>query len=262
MRHVSFVLLLLGLPAMAAAQHTWREEPPPPPLSALGPIGLPLSPIGLPLPSIGFSLPPIGMPLLPTGGTPPAPRQPRHDDRMDPRRHGPRSQPPVVYMMLPYPWMSAPPAPTVMPQPSVSVVTAQPPLPDTGSLRFEVEPANLLQLFVDGVYVGTPGDLRNEINLPPGLRRIEFRAPGHQALIVDAQIVAQRTITYRGELNALAHVPFMQRDTQTPTTAPAPVPAGSRTLYVIPGCYLGNVRPEEVKLPAGCDISRVTTYTP
>ncbi len=44
--------------------------------------------------------------------------------------------------------------------------------------------------------------------------------------------------------------------------APAVVPTGSRTFYVIPGCYLGNVPPEKDRLPAGCDISRMTTHAP
>jgi len=45
---------------------------------------------------------------------------------------------------------------------------------------------------------------------------------------------------------------------------PAPfVPAnGSRTLYVIPGCYLGNVLPDVDRLPAGCHISKMKTHTP
>ena len=47
------------------------------------------------------------------------------------------------------------------------------------------------------------------------------------------------------------------------TPPPAIVlPAGSRTLYVIPGCYLGNVLPDKDRLPAGCDISRMKTHTP
>jgi hypothetical protein len=45
--------------------------------------------------------------------------------------------------------------------------------------------------------------------------------------------------------------------------APPPyVPTGDRTLYVIPGCYVGNVPPKDVKLPANCDLSKVTTYVP
>ena len=52
---------------------------------------------------------------------------------------------------------------------------------------------------------------------------------------------------------------------------PAPLPrepeppfvaTGDRTLYVIPGCYVGNVPPKDVKLPASCDLAKLTTFTP
>ena len=43
---------------------------------------------------------------------------------------------------------------------------------------------------------------------------------------------------------------------------PPYVPTGDRTLYVIPGCYVGNVPPKDVRLPANCDLKRVTTYVP
>ena len=43
---------------------------------------------------------------------------------------------------------------------------------------------------------------------------------------------------------------------------PFVAPTGSRTLYLIPGCYLGNVPPDAGRLPAGCDISRLKTYAP
>lgn len=44
--------------------------------------------------------------------------------------------------------------------------------------------------------------------------------------------------------------------------APFVLANGSRTLYVIPGCYLGNVLPDVDRLPAGCDISRMKIHTP
>jgi hypothetical protein len=53
-----------------------------------------------------------------------------------------------------------------------------------------------------------------------------------------------------------------------PTIAPSPpkttsaVPAGSKTMYVIPGCYLGNVSPKEVALPPGCDLKKLMTILP
>jgi hypothetical protein len=33
-------------------------------------------------------------------------------------------------------------------------------------------------------------------------------------------------------------------------------------IYVIPGCYMGNVSPKDIKLRSGCDISKLTTITP
>mgnify|MGYP003575950005 CR=1 FL=1 len=49
-----------------------------------------------------------------------------------------------------------------------------------------------------------------------------------------------------------------------PPQEPEPpfVPSGSRVLYVIPGCYVGNVSPINLKLPATCDLSKLTTFTP
>jgi len=50
-----------------------------------------------------------------------------------------------------------------------------------------------------------------------------------------------------------------------PPPEPAPpimLPTGSRTIYLIPGCYLGNVMPEADRLPKTCDIRRLKTYEP
>lgn len=46
-----------------------------------------------------------------------------------------------------------------------------------------------------------------------------------------------------------------------PPAAPN-VPSGDRTLYVIPGCYVGNVSPVNLKLPPSCDLTKLTTYVP
>jgi hypothetical protein len=40
------------------------------------------------------------------------------------------------------------------------------------------------------------------------------------------------------------------------------VPGGDRTVYVIPGCYVGNVPPTNLKLPPHCDVKKVTTFNP
>lgn len=49
-----------------------------------------------------------------------------------------------------------------------------------------------------------------------------------------------------------------------PPREPEPpfVPSGDRTLYVIPGCYVGNVPPKDIKLPRTCDLAKLTTFTP
>lgn len=133
----------------------------------------------------------------------------------------------------------------------------EPPPTPVGFLRLDVEPREATQIYVDGVYVGTPADLGDEFDLTPGTRRIELRARGYKTLTFSAEIVENRSITYRGALERDAAAP--------PPASPKPpmaVPAGSKTMYVIPGCYLGNVSPKEVVLPRGCDLSKLTTITP
>lgn len=172
--------------------------------------------------------------------------------------------PSVVYVLPPYRYFAeslptstqfvgtAPtPAPPVAPQP---------PLPPMGALRLDVEPKESLQIYVDGVYVGTPADLGDELELAPGTRRIELRANGHRSLIFNAEIVDGRLITYRGSLERVeATEPSAPR---TPAPAAPPAPVGSKVMYMIPGCYLGNVSPKTLVLPAKCDISKLTTISP
>ena len=136
------------------------------------------------------------------------------------------------------------------------------PEPLSGTLRLEVEPADILQVFVDGEYIGTPADLGGALDLQPGSRRIEFRAPGYKTLTIDAQIVSQRTIVYRATLDRIAptRVGPPPAAPVAPAPAPPPAPSGSRTIYLIPGCYMGNVPPQDLKLPAGCDLGRLTTF--
>jgi hypothetical protein len=46
-----------------------------------------------------------------------------------------------------------------------------------------------------------------------------------------------------------------------PTLAPDPPPPPS-TFYYIPGCYMGNVPPDDVELPKGCDRSKLVVRKP
>ena len=120
-------------------------------------------------------------------------------------------------------------------------------------MRLEVEPAALLQIYVDGVFVGTPADVGGDLELRTGAHRIELRAPGYDPVTFDARIESDRGITYRATLRSID---------ARPPEAPIVLPTGNKTLYVIPGCYLGNVLPDAARLPAGCDISRMKTHTP
>lgn len=180
-------------------------------------------------------------------------------------RHN-NSQPPIVYVVPQYRYFpgtvtvgnpfyvtpSAVPAPASTP-PTSSVVPV-------GALRFDVEPRDL-QVFVDGAFVGTPADLNDQIDLTPGTRRIELRARGYKAITFNVEIVRDRTITYRGSL---------ERDVipepKAPTVPRAPespkAPAVPTTIYLIPGCYLGNVAPRAAELRAGCDMSKLTKTSP
>lgn len=136
---------------------------------------------------------------------------------------------------------------------------------ESGRLQLEVTPRDA-QIFVDGAFVGTWSDLAGEVDLPPGVHRVEVRAPDHEAVAIDARIVAGRAITYRARLapaaRAVAKPDPASQSTPSDPMAAEPLPPASQTFYLIPGCYLGNVPPAQVKLPPGCDHSRVMTYTP
>ena len=118
-------------------------------------------------------------------------------------------------------------------------------------MRLELQPTAGLQLFVDGYYVGTLDDVHGELELEAGAHTIEIRASGYETLTFDVKITPGRSISYRGTLK-----PTDAAD------APAPTPVAPTTFYYIPGCYMGNVPPEEVALPPNCDLSRLVTRKP
>ncbi len=129
---------------------------------------------------------------------------------------------------------------------------APPPEPEaasriTGMLRLEITPATGLQYYVDGLYIGSSSELGTQFEVNAGARRIEIRAPGYKPVIFDARFVPGETVTRRGALEPLEDVATLPRAT------------GSKTMYVIPGCFIGNARPEPSALPKGCDIGRLTT---
>jgi hypothetical protein len=133
-------------------------------------------------------------------------------------------------------------------------------VPETGFLRLEVEPRHLIQVFVDGLYLGTIADLGDDIELRLGPRRIELRAPGYRTLIFDTRIEFDRTVVYRGALE-----PVEEMAPVAPVAPATPVPPatpGSRIMYLIPGCYMGNVQPTAAMLRPGCDIGKLITTPP
>jgi hypothetical protein len=123
--------------------------------------------------------------------------------------------------------------------------------PLTGTLRLELQSERDVQVYVDGYFVGTLEDLRDELVLEPGPHSIDVRASDYETLAFDVRIAAGRSITYRGVLTPT-----------TPRPEPLVTPPPPSTFYFIPGCYLGNVHPQEVQLPPGCDLSRMITRTP
>ncbi len=133
---------------------------------------------------------------------------------------------------------------------------APPPEPEaasrmTGMLRLEITPATGLQYYIDGMYIGSSADLGTQFEVNAGARRIEIRASGYKPVIFDARFVPGGTVTRRGALEPLEDVSSLPRA--------LPRATGSTTMYVIPGCFIGNARPEPSALPKGCDIGRLTT---
>jgi hypothetical protein len=254
MRIALTVLVVLGLSAASSAQSPESRSKDPEPRPT---IGLPLPPIGLPLPSIGLPLPPIGLTPAPARDLPPPSRAGRTSGRFGGAGEGRnrRLGPTIIYFVPGGGWGY----PTVGGLPGMS--SAPPPEKKRpgGRVRLELQPGVDPQIYVDGYYVGTLDDASGELTVDAGLHKIELRAEGYETLELSVQVPADRPITYRGELKSLDAQPAPDPAVPAPVDVPPPVPA---TIYMIPGCYVGNVPPAEAGLPAGCDESRAITFEP
>jgi hypothetical protein len=224
--------------------------------------------IGLPLPAIGLPLPPIGLPPAETA----SPSRPQRPDGQPPVL----TPAPIVFFGAPYAfgyedWQQSP-VPGVIPEPPDgperrrdSSGLREQQRDETGRLILDLTPRDS-QVFVNGEFVGTWNDFAGELELPAGRHGIDVRAPGYETLSFDVRIVAGRSIRYRDALNRVAERSGARGPdagiSRPPTTPPATTPTARKTFYLIPGCYLGNVPPEELKLPDGCDLSRMITHTP
>ncbi len=119
-----------------------------------------------------------------------------------------------------------------------------------GFLRVDVPPGVVGQVYLDGYYVGTTEDLNRAMDVTSGRHSIEIRADGYQPAQDDIAVAAGRSVTYRGLLTRAPEPP-------APVSVSAAVESTRpKTFYVIPGCYVGDVLPDESNVPAGCDPQR------
>ena len=265
MRGVLTAVLVVGLSAAVAAQSAAHRSRPfisqPTMALPLPTIGLPLPTIGLPLPSIGLPLSRIGLPPIEpspaharphrgTNASGSAPTTDRQHSQFGSRAR--RSSATVIYFVPAY-GLDYPQTPG-LPFKSSEGEQWTPP---TGSLRLELQPGLVPQVYVDGYYVGTLNDVNAELPLDVGRHRLELRADGYENLELDVQIFPGRSTTYRGTLKAVEPVSVPVPEIPAPTQVSPRAPA---TIYFIPGCYLGDVPPNDARLPAGCDASDAITF--
>lgn len=261
---VAIVVAALSVSAVPArAQAAGAATP-------LPPIGLTLPPIGLPLPRIGLDPPPS--PGLIDGGSRRDDRRGRGGEHRGRRgRHGHT----LVILGLPafaghHDFAGQHDHEVEFDRHTGELPSDRaadlppPPVAERGTLRLLIDvdddTRDQVQVFVDGVFVGMLADLGSDLALEMGTRRIELRAPGHEPLVFDVRIAAGAVIVYRGTLEPRSHE--VARPSAAPPSAGAQQPApasGSSTFYLIPGCYLGNVPPERVTLPPGCEGRPVVT---
>lgn len=233
------LVIVLGAPAGAQSHGARAHEPDRSTDEVFHPS------IGLPLPQIGLPLPPIGLPP-PSMNLPPRPTERSERPHRSIILFGP-----VYGWPYPYPYVSGTSEPS-LPSP------APPPAPHsaTGRLHLDLQSDVDPRIYVDGYYVGLLSDANGgELTLDAGAHTIELRQEGYETLREGVRIPFDDVITYRAALKPLAAPPAPI------AVAPAPPPAPT-TIYVIPGCYVGNVAPREAALPAGCDPNRAVAFPP
>src|SRR5262245_10019573 len=183
-------LILMALPAAAAAQRHAPRTPPSP---------LPPS-IGLPLPEIVPPLPPLGLPPV---GTHPlsAVRPPRVMPPMNRgghRGHGGVQYPigAVGFVVPAFGWGFGYPVEEPGAAQAAEPVQYVPPSspPAYGTVRVEVLAAAPGQVYVDGYYVATADQGAAGLDLEPGPHRVEVRAAGYEPLTFDVRITPNQVI--------------------------------------------------------------------
>ena len=252
MRLSLIALLAFSSSAIAAAQsHTSHATHP-----------TLIAQMDLPLPSIGLPLPPIGLPLPQMGLSPERSERLERFERPERPERFERSRSTVLIYWPTFGWPYLPG--TALPGTAVpSLPTPRPAQTHaSGRLRLELRSGIDPQIYVDGYYVGMLSDVGGELTLDAGGHTIELREEGYENLHVDVRISPDEVVTYRGELKPVsgrgADLPASGADLQGPRADVAP-PAPT-TIYMIPGCYVGNVPPKDAGLPAGCDQNRAVAF--
>lgn len=244
-------LLVAALALSASADAVRAQEAAPPPQTVNGvmlPVP-PLPPIGLPLPHVGLD--------TPKATTRPADERADADRPSRSRRRQPSAPPILVYAPV-IVGSGTTKVPGEQVAPTAAAATRQ---GRTGTLTLDTkEDDTPFSVFVDGTYVGSSEQLGTSLTLDAGVHRIEVQADGHPAQRFSVRIGAGKATTHETDLRG------GQADDAITAAAPVQADEGSRSevparLYIIAGCYAGNVPPVPSTLPAGCDPSRVTTLT-
>lgn len=194
-----------------------------------------------PLPSIGLPLPRIGLPPIDEPAAAP--------DEPEPSRRG-RRRPASSPVVLVAPVFVGPSPSTAATVPARSGHEPGPPV--TGTLEL-VPSSGAYLVFVDGYFAGTSEQIGPALALEAGPHTVELRAEGRPAQSARVRVVPGRTLRYE---DAFTLAPEAVAPEPTPAAAAVPPP---QTVYVIAGCYAGNVPPAQVALPRGCDAAKATT---
>ena len=139
---------------------------------------------------------------------------------------------------------------------SIATPAAEAPAAPRGFLRLFVTPRRA-DVIVDGIYEGTVDDFggTGERALPSGVHRVRLETEGYEPVEFDVRVPDNDTITLRRDLYLRSPEPAPPV-AAAPTAAPGRVP---KVIYAIPRCYLGDSRPRQDQLPAGCNIADLRT---
>ena len=131
--------------------------------------------------------------------------------------------------------------------------------PSLARLILDIHPPTA-QVFADGYYIGLPEDFRFEDGgavLEPGPHRIDILERDYEPVSFDVNLTRGQSATFRRMLTPTLRAPQPASDDAAKAPPVAKQPA---TFYLIPGCYIGNVPPNEANLPASCDIARAVSF--